>query len=227
MNSPDSRGSRPFGRAWLTMAAAGVYSAPLLLAASARLFREAWRLLRAPPPMPVRRSRSCVSDRNVGIPDSLCVAGCHSIVHPMKSTRLLALAVIMAFAAGCATTPRPTPAAADAASANALEIAALDQIPVPRFMGKPDYPSNLRDQRITGSAVIAFIVDTNGDVRDPWVVQATHEEFGLAARQAVSKWKFRPGQKGGRNVNVRMKVPVAFDIQDSTRPAPPADLKSY
>jgi protein TonB len=32
--------------------------------------------------------------------------------------------------------------------------------------------------------------------------------------QAVSKWKFRPGKKGGRNVNTKMQVPIVFSITE-------------
>jgi len=30
----------------------------------------------------------------------------------------------------------------------------------------------------------------------------------------VSKWRFRPGKKGGRAVNTRMAVPIVFNITD-------------
>jgi protein TonB len=76
----------------------------------------------------------------------------------------------------------------------------------------PVYPRALRQQSISGYAVIGFIVDTEGDVRDVRVIQATHEEFGAAAVACVSEWKFQPGVRGGRKVNVRLSVPIHFDL---------------
>ncbi len=140
----------------------------------------------------------------------------------MKSTQIIALVSIMALAGGCTTTSGPGPTASGAPSADALDIAVLDQIPVARFMVKPVYPFSLQKRGIAGEAVIAFIVDTDGNVRDPWIMRATREEFGVAAWNAVSQWKFRPGQKGGRNVNVRMTVPVVFNLTEVPPPAAPA-----
>jgi TonB family protein len=74
---------------------------------------------------------------------------------------------------------------------------------------------------LDGSRVTGFIVATDGHVRDPRVLKATHREFGVAALKAASQWKFRPGFKAGRRVNTRMEVPVIFDLQDAAS-VPPA-----
>jgi RNA polymerase sigma factor (sigma-70 family) len=39
-------------------------------------------------------------------------------------------------------------------------------------------------------------------------------EFEAAAVQAVSKWKFKPGMKGGRDVNTHLQVPVVFTVSE-------------
>ena len=54
----------------------------------------------------------------------------------------------------------------------------------------------------------------NGDVREAYAIRSTQREFEAAAVQAVSKWKFRPGKKGGRNVNTKMQVPIVFSITE-------------
>jgi TonB family protein len=48
-------------------------------------------------------------------------------------------------------------------------------------------------------------------------LRATHPEFGAAAVEAVERWKFKPGMKGGRAVPTHMQVPIVF-----TRDEPPA-----
>lgn len=93
-----------------------------------------------------------------------------------------------------------------------FDLANLDQQPTARFQAKPVYPFEMRRAGINGEVLVAFIVDSNGDVREAYAVRSTQREFEAAAIQAVSKWKFRPGKKGGRNVNTKMNVPIVFNI---------------
>lgn len=95
-----------------------------------------------------------------------------------------------------------------------FDLANLDQQPIARFQAKPVYPFEMRRAGITGEVLVAFIVDSNGNVREAYSVRATQREFEQPAIQAVSKWKFRPGRKGGRAVNTRMQVPIVFSITD-------------
>jgi periplasmic protein TonB len=95
-----------------------------------------------------------------------------------------------------------------------FDLKNLDQQPTPRFQAKPVYPFEMRRAGITGQVVVAFIVDSNGNVVEPYSLRSSHREFEQAAIQAVSKWRFRPGKKGGRAVNTRMQVPIVFNITD-------------
>jgi protein TonB len=95
-----------------------------------------------------------------------------------------------------------------------FDLSNLDQQPSPRFQAKPVYPFEMRRAGITGQVVVAFIVDSKGNVREAYSLKSSHREFEQAAVQAVSKWRFRPGQKGGRAVNTRMNVPIVFNITD-------------
>lgn len=96
-----------------------------------------------------------------------------------------------------------------------FDLANLDQVPVPRFQARPVYPFEMRRAGITGEVLVGFIVDSNGDVRDAHAIRSNQREFEAAAIQAVMKWKFRPGRKGGRAVNTRMQVPIVFSITDA------------
>ena len=62
--------------------------------------------------------------------------------------------------------------------------------------------------------VVDFLVDTNGDVQNAYAVKSSQREFEAAAVQAVSKWKFKPGKKGGRNVITHMQVPIVFTLNE-------------
>ncbi len=95
-----------------------------------------------------------------------------------------------------------------------FDIANLDQAPVAKFQGPPSYPFEMRRAGISGEVSVAFIVSSNGDVVEAYAIKSTQREFEQPAVQAVLKWKFRPGRKGGRSVNTRMMVPIAFNLSD-------------
>jgi periplasmic protein TonB len=95
-----------------------------------------------------------------------------------------------------------------------FDISKLDQQPVPRFQARPQYPFEMRRAGIAGEVVVDFLVDTNGDVQNAYAVRSSQREFEAAAVQAVSKWKFKPGRKSGRNVITHMQVPIVFTLNE-------------
>jgi protein TonB len=95
---------------------------------------------------------------------------------------------------------------------NIIDLASLDRAPVARFQARPQYPFEMRRGGISGEVMVEFIVEADGAVRDARAVRSSQREFEDAAVQAVSKWKFRPGQKGGRDVATRMQVPIVFSL---------------
>lgn len=95
-----------------------------------------------------------------------------------------------------------------------FDISKLDQVPVAKFQARPQYPFEMRRSGVAGEVVVDFIVDSNGDVRNAYSARSSQREFESAAVQAVSKWKFRPGKKGGRAVNTHMQVPIVFTLNE-------------
>ena len=95
-----------------------------------------------------------------------------------------------------------------------FDLSKLDQQPVARFQARPQYPFEMRRAGIAGEVVVDFIVDNNGDVQNAFSMRSSQREFENAAIQAVSKWKFKPGRKGGRNVNTHMQVPIVFTLNE-------------
>lgn len=94
------------------------------------------------------------------------------------------------------------------------DISKLDRMPSPKSQVAPKYPAALRRSRIAGEALVDFIVDTKGAVRNAHAIESTHREFGDAAVAAVSKWIFRPGLKNSRTVNTHMQVPIIFSLTE-------------
>ncbi|MBC7369273.1 MAG: TonB family protein [Undibacterium sp.] len=98
-----------------------------------------------------------------------------------------------------------------------LPAAKVDVQPKPTFQAQPMYPAAFRGAGVSGEALIKFVVDAQGKVRDAVVVKATHAEFGVSAVDAVGKWQFDPGQKDGRKVNTELQVPIVFTIAAENR----------
>lgn len=96
-----------------------------------------------------------------------------------------------------------------------IDTVNLDRKPTPRAQIPPQYPFELRSAGVEGEVLVEFIVDTEGNVRNPTVVRSTQREFEPAALQAIAKWKFRPGRKGGQVVNAgRVQQLFTFHIND-------------
>lgn len=97
---------------------------------------------------------------------------------------------------------------------NLFNVGDLDQQPVARVRPAPTYPYDMRRAGINGSVVVEFIISTEGDVIGTQIVRSSHREFEMPALQAVQKWKFKPGRKGGRVVNVRASQLLEFNATE-------------
>jgi periplasmic protein TonB len=95
-----------------------------------------------------------------------------------------------------------------------FDVSKLDQQPVPKLQGRPQYPFEMRRAGIAGDVLVDFLVDTNGDVQNAYAARSSQREFEQAAVTAVSKWKFKPGRKGGRDVVTHMQVPIVFTLNE-------------
>lgn len=97
---------------------------------------------------------------------------------------------------------------------NIFDLAALDQRPEARVRINPVYPFDMRRSGLRGEVIVGFIVDSDGNVRDPFIVRSSNPGFEQAAIDAVLKWKFRPGKKGGANVATRVNQPLTFSLNN-------------
>jgi len=114
---------------------------------------------------------------------------------------------------GVVTIPaNPRPPGWGKGYANLFNLDQLDQIPVATYKAVPVYPYEMKRNGTEGTVTVGFICDTDGNVRDAYVVNSTNRGFDAPAVQAVTKWKFKAGKRGGKVVNTRMSVPILFNI---------------
>jgi TonB family protein len=81
---------------------------------------------------------------------------------------------------------------------------------------EPQYPQDALNARVEGTVVLAVVVGADGVARDLRVIRSLRPDLDQKAMEAVSQWKFQPGQKDGKPVNVQATVEVNFRL-----PAPP------
>lgn len=143
-------------------------------------------------------------------------------------TRLNDEALALKARFGSGNTPAPVRAAA--AGSGQVSIAAgnltisgpiydlskLDQIPTVTFQATPSYPFEMRRAGIHGEVIVDFVVDTNGAVQNVRAIKSSRVDFEAAAVQAVTKWKFTPGEVGAQRVNAHMQVPIVFTLTDDS-----------
>ena len=91
-----------------------------------------------------------------------------------------------------------------------FDISELDQPPVPRRQISPVFPPEAKRMSLSGRVVVEFIVTTEGRVIDAKVVSSSDSIFNNYALDAVRKWVFTPGEKGGKKVNTRVQIPIPF-----------------
>ena len=162
------------------------------------------------PPEPVEGNESSSEVASLVPPSVADVPGVvdlNSFVQPVQPPPPPTAGVTM-------TIPKSTGPTTSGGMTKVFDLKDLDQAPVPRFRAQPAYPFEMKRQGVSAEVLIEFICDGNGDVRDARVIKSENSAFDAAALDAIYKWKFRPGKKGGRPVNARMQQPFVFSIAD-------------
>jgi TonB family protein len=80
------------------------------------------------------------------------------------------------------------------------------------FKVDPEYSEEARKAKYSGTVMLAVVVDVEGHARDIHVVKSLGMGLDEKAIEAVEKWKFKPGMKGGQAVNVRATIEVNFRL---------------
>lgn len=83
------------------------------------------------------------------------------------------------------------------------------------------YPEAAIKAQIEGRLILAFVVETNGQVSDIQLLRSLHPLCDSAAVQALRDTRFIPGEQNGHKVRVRMRLPVQFKLLDEHEPVPP------
>lgn len=86
----------------------------------------------------------------------------------------------------------------------------LDKLPRATSRRQPTLPRQLRRAGVKGTVVLSFVIDERGRVRDIEVVRTDDKALVNVAQNALERWRFKPGEKNGRAVPVRVQQTFHF-----------------
>ncbi len=97
-----------------------------------------------------------------------------------------------------------------------------------------DYPAEARNAGIQGTAIVQFIVDKTGQIRNPQMIRSIGGGTDEAIIELVNQMpQWIPGKQRGRKVNVQFNLPIRFKLEDDKAtgkttdqdpPTPPTNL---
>jgi protein TonB len=75
------------------------------------------------------------------------------------------------------------------------------------------YPEVARRAGVEGTVTVTFIVDVNGEVKDPVVLRGLGAGLDEIAVEAIVNTPFEPGRQRDRAVPVKMSIPITFVLR--------------
>ncbi len=81
------------------------------------------------------------------------------------------------------------------------------------LQAKIQYPEIAKRAGVEGRVIVQFVVDEQGNVRDPFVVRGIGAGCDEEALRAVRTAKFKPGKQRGKAVKVQMTLPITFRLR--------------
>lgn len=95
-----------------------------------------------------------------------------------------------------------------------FELSEITRRPEPVNTVKPEMPQPFRLRRngTTGEVLVSAVVDRTGAVTVASVVRSTHPELDAPTLKALRAWRFKPAEKDGRAVAVRVVVPFGYRV---------------
>lgn len=109
--------------------------------------------------------------------------------------------------------PEPEPARTEPAGGVYAAVPPGGTQPVEIDRVIPRYPSSARRANVEGAVVVRGIVRRDGRIDNVEIIKDLPYGLGDSARQAVSRWRFRPATFRGEPIDVYYTVTVNFRLQ--------------
>jgi len=128
----------------------------------------------------------------------------------------LLVAAVMSTALTAAVVDRyPMPLSSQGATIYEAKPGSGVTLPVVVREVKPRYTQAAMKAKIEGTVWVSCVVNRDGDVTDVKVTKSLDAEYGLdqEAVNSAAQWKFKPGQKDGKPVAVRITIELTFTLK--------------
>jgi TonB family protein len=108
--------------------------------------------------------------------------------------------------------PAPPPVAdAPSKPSAAVELRPTDIRPRGLYRPAPIYPATMIATRQSGSVVVQFTINNEGNVVFPEVVRSSDREFEAPALESVAAWKYSPALRDGKPIAIRVSQLLEFN----------------
>ena len=84
------------------------------------------------------------------------------------------------------------------------------------FRKDPVYPAKARADKntVNGAVVLKVVVGVDGTPENIQVVKSLREDYDRSALEAVREWRFDPGIKDGKPIEIDMEININFQIYE-------------
>jgi TonB family protein len=114
--------------------------------------------------------------------------------------------------AGVSSTTPPDGAAPEPPVKNVYQVGGDVTPPEILYRPEPEYTETARQARLQGSVGLSFVVSIDGRATDVKVVRGLGLGLDEQAVKALRRWKFKPGYKDGKPVEVSLTVEMTFRL---------------
>ena len=81
------------------------------------------------------------------------------------------------------------------------------------LMENVKYPKDAAKNKIQGRVLVEFIVDKEGNIKDPTILQSAYPSLDAEALRVVKLMpRWTPGRDKGQPVNVKFALPIVFKL---------------
>ncbi len=92
---------------------------------------------------------------------------------------------------------------------------------------QPVYPSQARQNRLSGTVILAATISSQGTVEYLDVVSSPDESFSKSAIDAATQWKYQPFEINGIPVTVNTTISINYKINTATKRPPPVQTLGH
>lgn len=78
---------------------------------------------------------------------------------------------------------------------------------------KPQYTKDAMDRKVQGSVEVKAVVLADGTVGDVEVTKSLDPDLDQEAVKATKQWRFRPGTKDDKPVDVEVNIELTFTLK--------------